>query len=77
MQVVVVDFVAERGLANLIQPFEPVETDRESVRHDQAMEHHGEALLADALHFLGFSEDPCPRGNEDVLAVARIDIICE
>jgi len=73
-QVMVVDLVAERSVPRLVETFEPVEADGIAVRHEQPVEGYGEARLAKRFDLARFSENLATRRNEQVLAVAGIDI---
>jgi hypothetical protein len=73
---VVIDFVFQRGLADLIEARELVEVDAETVRHDEAVEDNGNAALltgAGGTNLPRFAEYDCAFRYEDVLMVVRVD----
>ena len=57
LQVVMVDLILEAGLTDLVQALELIEINRIPVRHDEPMENHSQAGLAEAFHPLGFAHD--------------------
>ena len=63
-QVMVVDLVAKAGVAGLVETLELVEADGVAVRHEQPVEEHGEARLAERFDLARFSENFAARGNE-------------
>ncbi len=48
----VVDLVAQSGIADLVEAHELIEAVAATVRHEQPMKGHGEARLAERLHWL-------------------------
>ena len=62
-QIVVVDLVAQPGVADLVEALELVEADGIAVRHEQAMEHDGEACLAEGVDLFRFAENFDPAGT--------------
>ena len=61
------------GVADLVEALELVETDGVAVRHDEPVEDNGETCLAGVFHLLRFAKDLRSSGNQQVLAVVRID----
>ena len=55
-EIVVVDLIAQSGVADLVEPLELIEADGVSVRHEQAMKDDGQTCLAEGVHLLGFAE---------------------
>ena len=73
-EIVVVDLIPQPRIADLIEPLELIEADGIAIGHEQAMEHDGQTCLAEGVHLLGFTEQFGACGNQQVLAVVRIDI---
>ena len=76
-QVVVVDLVAETGVADLVESLKTVEARRVAVRHDQAMKGDGEPRLAEGFDLAGFAEELGSRRNQKMLTVVGIDVVGE
>ena len=72
-QVVLVDLVAQAGVADLIESEELVEAVRAAVRHQQAVEGHGEPRLAERLDGLRFAENPRAGGNQHLPSRVRVE----
>src|SRR5271157_2494275 len=73
-EIVVVDLIAEAGVADLIEPLKPVEADGISIGHEDAVEGHGQTCLAKSIDLLGFAEQLGSRGDQEVLAVVRVNV---
>src|ERR1700678_228587 len=74
-EVVIIDLILKAFLSDLIEAVELVEIDGVTVRHNQTVEGDGHAsLLAEARrsNFLRFAEHHGSFGDNDVLAVMRI-----
>ena len=74
-QVVMVHLVAEAGVADLIESEELVEAVRAAVRHQQAVEGHGEPRFAERLDGLRFAENPRAGGNQHLPSRMRVERI--
>ena len=70
--VVVVDAIAQTGVADLIQPLELIERTRAAIRHQQAVEGDGQSRLTERLHRTRFAEDTCSSGDQHVLSAVRV-----
>src|SRR6185295_2489428 len=57
-QVMLVDLVAETGIADLVESQELIEPVGTAVGHQQAMEGHGKTGLTERLYRLSFTENP-------------------
>src|SRR5262245_54343976 len=68
-----VHLVAEAGVAVLIQSEELIQAIRAAVRHQEAMEGHGESHLSERLDGLRFPQNPCARGDEYLPPRMRIE----
>ena len=62
-EVVVIHFVAQTCIADLIQTLELVEVDGIAVRHDQPVKRNGKASLAECVHGFRLAEDLSPGRN--------------
>src|SRR6185437_10768858 len=74
LRVMVVHFVAEPCFADLTETVELVERNRIPVGHDEPVENHGEALLAELIDRLDFAEHAGALRNQKLLVVVRIDV---
>ena len=72
-QVVLVDLVAEAGVADLIESEELVEAVGAAVGHQQAMEGHGKPRFAERLDGLRFAENPRAGGNQHLPSRVRVE----
>ena len=75
--IVVIDLVAQTGVAGLVESLKPIEAGRVAVRHDQAMKENGEPSLAEALDLAGLAKNLGARRNQNMLAVVGVDIASE
>ena len=69
--------IAQPGVADLVEALELVEADGIAVRHDEPMEDNGEASLPEGFHLLRFAKNLRSCRNQQVLAVVRVDVVCE
>jgi hypothetical protein len=76
LEVVMVDLVFQSSLTDLVQAVKLVKIHGVTVRHNQPMEYHRQPALAETLHFAGFAQSKGSFGNQDMLAVMRIDRVC-
>jgi hypothetical protein len=65
----VVHLIAQARITRLIEALELVEAQRESIRHDEAMEENGKAGLAKSVHLSRLAENLRACRYEQVLAV--------
>ena len=73
-EVVVVDLISKTGIADLVEPFESVETDGITVGHERAVEHDSQTRLAKRVHLPGFAKKFRARRNQQVLAVVGVNV---
>jgi hypothetical protein len=71
----VVYLVLPGGGTGLVEALELIEAYRVAVRHEQAVESHGQAASTERVNLLGVTEHFAPGWNEKALAVVRIDIV--
>ena len=73
-EVVVVDLVAQTGVADLVEPLKMVEACGKSVGHYHAMEGDGETGLAEGLDLAGLAKQFGPGWNQKMLPVVGVNI---
>ena len=73
----IVDLVAESGVADLIEPLKMIKAHGVAVWHEQPVKRNGEPPLPETLHLPRFTEKFRSCRNQQTLAVMRIDIVCK
>ena len=73
-EIVVIDLVPQTGVADLVESLELIEADGIAVGHQDAMEDDRETRLAEGVDFLGFTKQLRACGNEQMLAVVRVNV---
>src|SRR5205807_1255440 len=68
-EVMVVDLVAEAGVADLVEPLKVVEAGGIAIGHNQAMKRNREPRLPEALDFPGFPQQFRANRNQQMLSV--------
>ena len=71
--VMAVDLVLEAGLADLVEPLEPVQADGEAVGHDHAMKEDGQPLLPEVFGLGDLSKNLRTLRDKEMLAVPGPD----
>src|SRR4029453_17587682 len=71
--VVVIHFVPQTRIADLIETHELVETPSAAVGHEQSVKGNCETRLTERLHGPRFSQNSCAGRNQNVLTAVRVD----